>query len=199
MTFRTRKTVLRSGSLALALVGGVLALACSSPAVPERAYYLLRGEGSAVLPPAMPEQRAGISKVSVAPYLDRAGLVLATGPNEVREARYHLWAEPLQRGIRYYLEEQISSKLGYRIGGGPSAQRSWQRLVEIDIREFHGTSDGNVKLTASVTVTSAAGEVLAIEEISARTTQTEAGYPALVAAHIMLLGEAADAIAPLLR
>ena len=111
--------------------------------MPERAYYLLRGEGSAVLPPAMPEQRAGIAKVSVAPYLDRAGVVLATGPHEVREAQFHLWAEPLQRGIRYYLEEQLSSKLGYRIGGGPAAQRSWQRLVEIDIREFHGTSGGD--------------------------------------------------------
>ncbi len=143
---------------------------------------------------------AGIERVEVAPYLDRSGVVIGLGPHEVKEARFHLWAEPLQDGIHYYLEERISADLGYRIGGGGSAgTRAWQKRVSVAIREFHGQQSGEVRLVAGVTVTSAAGDVLAAEEFAATVAQADAGYAALVASHVQLLDQLAAAITPLLR
>lgn len=185
---------------ALTCVALLLALAhgCSSPATPERSYYLLRVEGNETLPAATPEQHIGIAHVEIAPYLDRAGIVLGTGGYEVREARYHLWAEPLEDGIRYVVEARLSAKLGYRVGSAASATR-WSKRIEIDVRRFHGETDGTVRLVAGVAVRASDGSLLATEQVSATTRQTEDGYPALVDAQIALLDELSDAIVPLLR
>lgn len=174
-------------------------LACSSPATPERSYYLLRAESAAALPPADPERRAGIAAIDLAPYLDRAGLVVGLGPHEVREARFHLWAEPLRSGILARLEDRISQRLGYRIGGGQAAARTWTRRVSVEIRELHGQPSGTVRLSAGFTVTDAAGNVLSIEQVVASTEQSAPGYGALVEAELVLLDQLADAIAERLR
>jgi uncharacterized lipoprotein YmbA len=196
MSERTGKVVNAVAVLPLAAVA-CLVLACSSPAPPERAYYLLRAEVIDVEPPATPDLAAGIDSITVAPYLDRAGLVIGVGANEIREARFHLWAEPLSAGIRYYLQARISSDLGYRIGGG--ARRSWQKKVRVEVREFHGDQSGGVRLVAGVSVTGPDGAVIADEEFAAVTTVSQEGYAALVAAQMQLLEQLADAITPLLR
>jgi len=185
---------------AIAVVAGLLAVGCSSPATPERAYYLLRGGNStAGLPPASGEQRAGIRTVEVAPYLDRAGIVVGLGPNEVREAVFHLWAEPLRSGIRAHLEDRVSEQLGYVIGGSQAIARTWRKRVDIAIRQLHGLASGEVRLAGSFTVTSGGGDVLAVEQVNATTRQSEPGYASLVAAEIQLLDELGDQIADSLR
>jgi len=188
----------RIGSAVL-LVAGCVALGCSSPPAPERAYYLLRGAPAAALAAASAEQRAGIAEVTVAPYLDRAGIVVGLGPHEVREARFHLWAEPLRDGIHTYLEDRISAKLGYLFGGGRAAMRGWEKRVAVDVRELHALEGGDVRLVAGFTVSSRAGEILVVEQVTRTTRQASPGYAALLDAHIELLDELADSIASALQ
>lgn len=184
----------------LVLAASCLALGCSSsPPPPERAYYLLRSAPAAALPMAGPEATVGIARVDVAPYLDRAGVVIGLGPYEVQEARFHLWAEPLADGVRAYLEDAVSARLGHVLGGGLAAPLTWQRRVDVEVRELHGDTSGTVRLRAGFTVTDAAAGVLAVEQVVATVEQSGVGYPALIAAHVALLDQLADAIARALR
>ena len=73
--------------ITLVLVLFTLAGCASAP--PERSYYLLRAEVSNDLAAAPPDSAAGLGLVQVAAYLDRAGVVVEVGENQVREARFH--------------------------------------------------------------------------------------------------------------
>ena len=126
--------------LAFCLVG------CAS-APPEQAYYLLRVEPPPELRSADPLP-IGLGRISLPPYLDRAGLVVQTDEHSVREARYHLWAEPLDEGAWFYLRDRISSELGRALHPGPDLGNSVRYSVDIRINEFHGTLDGRARLVA---------------------------------------------------
>ena len=48
--------------------------------------------------------------VAVAPYLDQKGLVLETGKSEIRVAKHHRWAEPLDESLGRYLQVSIANQ-----------------------------------------------------------------------------------------
>ena len=185
-------------SLVLALALG-FALGCGGKVPPERAYYLLRGapnEFSAV----DGGLEIGLGNVRVAPYLDRAGLIVEVGANEVREARFHLWAEPLQRGIHYYLEDRIAAELGRQLAPAPAAKNGWLYRVDVRVREFHGDLEGEVRLVASFSLIGVeSGEVLVEEQVSFAERRPIEGYPGLVQAQMSLLDRLAASIAAALR
>lgn len=175
------------------------ALGCGGKTPPERSYYLLRGapqEYSA----ADGGLDVGLGDVQVAPYLDRAGVIVEVGANEVREARFHLWAEPLQRGIHYYLEDRIAAELGRQLAPAPAAKNGWLYRVDVRVREFHGDLDGGVRLVASFALIGVeSGEILAEEQVSFAEQRAIGGYPGLVQAQISLLDRLAASIAAALR
>ena len=186
------------------------ALGCASKVPPERAYYLLRSAPHEFSALEAGQSNAGlgidigigidIGKVEVPPYLDRMGLVVEVGTNEVREARYHLWAEPLHRGIHYYLEDRIAADLGQPLAAGPPSKDGWRYRIDVRVREFHGTVDGGVRLVASFTLTAvASGELLAEEQVSFAEQQPTEGYPGLVQAQSSLLDRLSTSIAATLR
>ena len=111
-------------------LGLVLALglaACAGRPPPERAYYLLRAEVPENLSPLDPDALVGVARVVLADYLDRAGVVVQVGENQVREARYHLWAEPLEKSVRMYLHARISTLVGRTLNSGIESQDLWRR------------------------------------------------------------------------
>ena len=178
--------------LALSLVG------CAS-APPEQAYYLLRVE-----PP--PDLRAadplpiGLGRISLPPYLDRAGLVVQTDEHRVREARYHLWAEPLDEGAWFYLRDRISSELGRALYPGPDLGESLRYSVDLRINEFHGTLDGQARLVARWSVRDLEQDsVVESQRFSQARRQTGNRYRGLVNTQIELLDELAGTIAQTLR
>lgn len=179
--------------LALALL---LASCASTP--PERAYYLLRADVPE-LAAADPASLVGIGRVSVAPYLDRAGIMVQVDENRVREARYHLWAEPLDDGIWYYLRDRISSELGRPLNTETDAD-SWRYRVDVSIEEFHGTLNGEAHLSARWSLRDVdSDEAIATRRFSQTMTQRRDGYPGLVDTQIALLDKLAQAIAQALR
>jgi uncharacterized lipoprotein YmbA len=175
------------------------ALGCGGKTPPERSYYLLRGAPQE-FSTADGRLGVGLGIVQVAPYLDRAGVMVEVDANEVREARFHLWAEPLQRGIRYYLEDRIAADLGRQLAPGPPVKNGWLYRVDVRVREFHGDLDGHVRLVASFTLVGVeSGEILLEEQVSFAGPRRIDGYPGLVQAQISLLDRLATSIADAIR
>jgi uncharacterized lipoprotein YmbA len=177
-------------ALALVLVG------CSSKAPPERAYYLLRAEVDGQAATAGDAKAdVGLGKVSVAPYLSRAGVVVQVDDNRVREARYHLWAEPLRNGIAYYLEDRLSDLLGRPLAGSEAPQAP-RYQIDIDVEEFHGTLDGEARLVARWSlIDTKTGIARVTQRLRRSTTLLDDGYPGLVKAQTALLDELAREMA----
>ncbi len=179
-------------ALALCLVG------CTS-APPERTYYLLRVEPPANLTAADPLP-IGLGRISLPPYLDRVGLVVQTDEHRVREARYHLWAEPLDEGAWFYLRDRISSELGRALDPGQDLGGRVRYRVDIRINEFHGTLDGQSRLIARWSVRDLEDDsVVESQRFSQTRRQAGDGYPGLVNAQLTLLDELARTIAQALR
>ena len=183
-------------------IGIVLALfliGCASTPT-ERSYYLLRAEVPADLAPADPDALLGIARPSIAQYLNRTGIVVQVGEHQVREARYHLWAEPLDRGIRYYLSHRVSALLGRSLNTGPGTEDTWRYRIDVSVEEFHGTLNGEARLVANWSLRNLMnGAVIEAQYLRRTRQQTGDGYPALVDAQIALLEELAESIVQALR
>jgi uncharacterized lipoprotein YmbA len=181
----------------LSLVG--LLAACSSPA-PDPTLYLLRpepGEGSARIDSPT---RAGLGRLIVAPYLLASqGIVVETAAGEVRAARLHQWAEPLQDGIRWYLRSQIGRALGYELGGALTDFADWDYAIDVFIGRLHGTMEGTAHLGAYYVIRSTSPRALHDFRFARSEPLVEEGYPALVAAERRLLDALAESIAGSLR
>ena len=85
-----------------------LLLAGCAGEIPETKRYLLRTESR-----NHPEEQKTRSKVvlgtlSIAPYIDRLGLVVEAEDGTVRSARYHIWAEPLGQSLRVFLANEVA-------------------------------------------------------------------------------------------
>jgi uncharacterized lipoprotein YmbA len=136
----------------------------------------------------------------VATYLRQPGLVIETATHQMRAARYHLWAEPLDEGLLRFLRAQISNALGYDVSADAVHRKQWDYGVEVRVDQLHGTLSGQALLSASWRVTRGDG---ADEVGKFRFTRSaplaQDGYPALVEAEIGLLGQLAAAIADSLR
>jgi hypothetical protein len=177
-------------ALAFVLVG------CAGSPPPERSYYLLRAEVDGPLAPADPKAQIGLGRVAVAPYLDRAGVVVQISPHQVREARFHLWAEPLNRSIRFYLSDRLSGLLGRNLNAGHGSQPSWRYRIDVDIEELHGTLEGEARLVARWSLRDLQRGITPVTQRLARSRQqTGDGYADLVRTLTALLDELADEMA----
>jgi uncharacterized lipoprotein YmbA len=142
----------------------------------------------------------GLAMVHAAPYPPGAGRVPAGGEHEVREAQYHLWAEPLHRGIHYYLEDRIATELGRQPEAKPVGKGASRYRVDVRVREFHGDLEGTVRLLAKFTLTEVEnGEVLTKAQVSFKEQQPAPGHAALVQTQIELLDRLATSIVAALR
>jgi len=163
--------------------------------VSEPEFYLLRADVQLPDGPQAPAVTVGIARVSIADYLGQAGIVVASGGNQVRPARQHLWAEPLDSSIRLFLRDAISSELGYPIYGDTAKRLSWDYRIDIRIDEWHGSLEGDVKMLASWTVIDVSNDTELVRHRFERMIgMTDDGYDALVEAQKSLLSELAVAI-----
>jgi len=180
--------------ITLVLVLFTLAGCASAP--PERSYYLLRAEVPNDLAAAPPAPAAGLGLFPVAAYLDRAGVVVEVGENQVREARFPLWAEPLDRGIRTYLSDRIAAQLGYRLETGPGSVGPIRYRIDVSVEEFHGSLDGETKLVARWSVRDLEDDSLTLSRrFSQQSRQSDDGYASVVKSQLALLDDLAAEIA----
>jgi len=181
--------------VALALL---LAVSGCVSTAPETAYYLLRAEDDVAPTSAAPT--IGLGHVTVAPYLERAGLVLRVEANRMREASYHLWAEPLDRGVSHYLGARLSAQLGGALGRDAAQGASWEQRVDVRIDEMHGSLAGEARLVAAWSIIEVAtGKSTASHRLVSTVRQERDGYAGLVEAEMVLLDRLAGEIARTLQ
>ena len=180
----------------LALLALLPLVACSSAAPPERALYLMRPPVAAFAGPVEAPAPVGLRSVRVAAYLEDPALLLETVPGQVRSARHHAWAEPLDEGMLRLLRSELSVALGADVEADASRTNLWRHVVDVRVDQFHGSSTGDAVLVAGWTVTGAGGAADATRHrLSARQRLAEPGYAALAEAQIELVRRLAAAIA----
>jgi hypothetical protein len=135
-----------------------------------------------------------LSRVEVAAYLDREGIILQTGDAEINEAKQHTWAEPLSQSIRRYLQVTVAAEAGVDVEVPPLATADPAFELEVSIHQLHGSSNGDVVLVAEWSL-SGADYPPRLHQFEARHKQRSDGYSALVQEHATLLDSLAREIA----
>jgi hypothetical protein len=174
----------------------VLVSGCASNGTPETVRYLLRADPVSAQRMAIETPRVGIGRVVVAPYLGQLGIVLETGPGQIRAARQHLWAEPFDQGLRHYLRQALSAEIGVDVSIDTSQRSSWDYLLDVQFEEFHGTEDGDVRMAVEYTWTAmATGPGGRRNMFADLEPLSDDGYEAMVTAHKTLLARLVRAMA----
>ena len=183
-----------------ALASLALLVACSST-TPDPTLYLMRGEASETSGRIDAPIRAGLGRLLVAPYLlSSRGIVVETASGEIRAARQHQWAEPLDAGLRWFLHAEIARAIGHEVGGGLVDLKDWDYTIDVYVARFHGTMSGSALLEGSYVIRpSAKSEELREYRFSKSQPLSAEGYAALVAAEQSLASELAASIAEALK
>lgn len=171
-------------------------VACSG--MPETNYYILSSVPETTLSPeSRGDNVLGVGRIVLADYLRQSGVIMQTDNNQIRAAHYHRWGEPLQRGVRRSLAQQLSVTLPeYRI---ESAQRDERRLsyrLDVEIERFHATEDGRAVLSGRWTLYRIDDRsILASKRFNLSDTIADSGYPTAVSAQSGLLSALGRGIA----
>ncbi len=178
---------------ALCLLPVLLLCACASQP-PSPTYYLLRPAADLDSAQLQPSTRYTLGEVSIAPYINQPGLLLETGEGRVRPAALHLWAEPIEAGIRTYLLQEISRLYGRDLlPGGTGDQR-----INLRIDQLHGTLEGDARLVAYWWLDGDDG-AMGARRFARSQPLAANGYNALASAERDLLGQLAADIAAALQ
>lgn len=196
---RTKLTLCASTQVVV-LASLMLVVGCSSPA-PEPTLYLLRGEATEASGSVDGPTRVGFGRLVVAPYLLASqGIVVEAAPGEVRAARQHRWAEPLDAGLRWFLRAEIAKTLGDEVGAGLLDRQDWDYTIDVYVARFHGTMSGSALLEATYIIRPTADTEAPREyAFSKSEPQPDEGYAALVATERSLAGALGVSIADSLR
>lgn len=187
------------------LVVGVTALllsACgSSPVIEDHYYSLVLAAGDS----AGTEVAQGaaailvISSVQLPAYLERRGLPMQTGPNQITTANHHLWAEPLDEAIAKVLAGDIAARTDgidvERAAGRHSPEGDCRLRLEFDA--FHPTS--NSRAVARGRFWIVAGDKSSRHAFNISRTLTTDGYAHAVDRLRETLQSLADQVADELR
>jgi uncharacterized lipoprotein YmbA len=182
-----------------AFLSVVLLVACAGSSTP-RTQYLLRTEPAQRSGRVEAPVRIALGRVAVAPYLDQAGIVVQTQAGQVRAARQHEWAEPLNAGLRSILRAEMSEALGYDVSANPADGVHWDFTVDVYVDQLHGSMAGTAVLDASYRIAPrhGAGEVVEYR-FSRSAPLPRKGYAGVVDAEADLARQLAQAIAAGLR
>jgi uncharacterized protein len=185
-------------SLLQLAVLGLLAVQLFSCA-PAKSFYVLTPEGP---PPSGGGMAVGVGPVSLASYLDRANLVYQESGNRMAVAESHRWAGDIEENIA----RVTATNLGRRLGTGNVRVYPWgsdselRYQVSLDIRQLHGTANGEAELDAAWRVYSLPDRRMIVSKSwSGSEPLRKDGYDEMAAAESRLLSRLASEIAVTLR
>jgi uncharacterized lipoprotein YmbA len=166
---------------------------------PAKSFYVLTAEGPA---PSGGGMSVGVGPVSLASYLDRANLVYQEGGNRMAVAESHRWAGDIEENIA----RVTATNLGRRLGTGNIRTYPWgsdselRYQVSLDIRQLHGTANGEAVLDAAWRVYSLPDRRMIVSKSwSGSEPMQKDGYDEMAAAQSRLLGQLASQIAATLE
>lgn len=167
-----------AGALLLSLA------ACSSQSGPTVHNYLLQPPGLSAVPTQV-SKIIVVGNVDMSPFLAGSGVVQQREVNEVFEARYHRWAEPLsaqlQRQLRQALQQQLPDSTWLSLQGSAHL-RSLDYRLDMQVDQFHLKLDGTAAVSGQWQLRDAAQGFVAAGDFSQSESLAADGYTALVEA-----------------
>ncbi|HXJ82731.1 MAG TPA: PqiC family protein [Candidatus Methylomirabilis sp.] len=128
----------------------------------------------------------GVGPVIMPGYLDRTQIVTRGGPDRVKLATFHRWAEPLENGIARIHADEIGARVPTdRIVTFPwrgVVARAIEYQVVLAVDRFDGTLDGDVTLDTRWRILGRNGDELAFSRSTITETVTGSGYDPMIAA-----------------
>lgn len=158
--------------------------ACGSNPV-EDSYYSLVLAADDVTAPANSEGMTShliVGPVQLPEYLERRGIALQIGANQIQTANHHLWAEPLEEAISKVLVRDIAA-----LASGVTVDRDAGRWsdsgdcrLRIEFDKFHATDRSRVVSSGRYWVSSSDSDIK--QEFDVSKTLTADGHAHAVAA-----------------
>ena len=172
---------------ALGLSTCLVALAGCASSAPARLYVLTPAPETATAPlgAAVPGGPAlGVGPVRLPGLLDQPQIVTRRGADEIEEAEFHRWAEPLAESVPRVLAENLAAlRKTERValfGWDPAP--AVQHQVVVDVMRFDGALGGDVVLDAHWRILARDGQELASNRSLLIQPTGSTSYPAVVAA-----------------
>jgi uncharacterized protein len=186
---RCRATVAMSWALVLFVAG------CASK--PSR-FYTLSAAPSPPVPPS--DLSVTVGPVSVPAAVDRAQIVVALGPNQVRLDEFNRWDAPLQNAIARVVTENLVTLLGTpRVALSPQTLTTADYRVAIEVQRFESALGEAATLDAVWTVSRIKDGKSQTGRTAAREPTREKSYEALAAAHSRAVARLSQDIADAVR
>lgn len=169
-------------SIRTTLIGGLLLTLLSSCAGKPDAtrYYLLTDPTESLVSAgaSLPLRSLALGTVNVPSYLQSRNIAVIVGSTEIRGARSHRWAEPLDEALRRYLQETLAA--GFAIDA--------PYLLDMTVHHLHGAESGAVLLDIDWRVRErGSAAALVAGQFADAVQQSGVGFDALVVAHRQLL------------
>ena len=125
----------------------------------ENTYYSLvldAASSTEVLSNDAVEISVNLARIELPSFLDSRAMAMQTGPNEVRAARHHFWAEALDESIARVLVRDITQS-----ASTVDIERDRRRDADCELRvqfdRFHATDDGRTFASGRYWITSEVG------------------------------------------
>jgi len=155
-------------------------------------YYLMRQSPIPETRQLKPSAEYSLANVTIATYIDQAGIVMETPSGEFRAAHYSLWAEPLRQSVQSFLARAISSDYGEDVL--PKSIAEAPTSIHIRVDQLHGTNTGKALLVAVWWLRND-DELVSSHQFSRTLPLRADGYAALVEAEKALLNDLGSAVA----
>lgn len=178
-------------------IAGLLLLSCAAKPQGHH-YYLLRPEISPGITELTTSPHVSLGQISVAQYLDQTGVVVEVADGQIQPARYHLWAEPLNQGLKFLIAAELEKDLNIPVSSNLVDSGNRDYRIDVHVDELHGTSQGEARISASWRVTGPDKSQKRFR-FSATRTLPHAGYPELIKVEKALINQLCQAISGELR
>ena len=154
----------------LLMVSALFLSACSST-VETTNYYLLTNNmtnqdkaNDAVLIPTVlsagDEQRQYLVSVVLPEYLHKPYLVMQLNENQIHYAMFHLWAEPLDKGLSTALIFDLNTnKQEVFFISAQGKEHTLSNIISVEVSYFHINEQGSVILSGQYHMQTASGMV----------------------------------------
>jgi uncharacterized lipoprotein YmbA len=180
-------------------IGSALVIVGAGCASPDARFYTLSAAATTTtaVGAASPDLSVAVGPVSVPAAVDRAQIVVSTGPNQVRVDEFNRWVSPLQSNISRVVAENLVTMLATpRVTLFPQTlSGSADYRVAIEVQRFESALGEAATLDAVWTVSRTKDGKSQTGRTTVREPALEKGYDALAAAHSRGVARLSRAIA----
>lgn len=175
----------------------VMLLAACGRSVPTR-YYLLESAEEPVNADSLPTRSLRVAHVTVPEYLDRNGIICrSAGTTELMISQFHVWAEPVGKGVRRVVQEVLTRPLltaGITVLA-PADEAVGDFVLLVDVQRMDGNFTENAVLEARWMLKNRYSDILAQGIYTDTEPVNDATYDSLVSVESRLVRRMAENLA----